>query len=73
MQYCIEAIDTDGMHHKQGVGRSWHRAVKCFQMLTAPQPHLQFIRSAKLVMVTDSGKKLDTIIRYQPQQQARVA
>lgn len=71
MQYAIEAIDTDGMYHKQGVGRQWQSAVRAFQELTTH--HTQFLKSAKLTVTTDTGHKLDTIYRYNPKSMARVA
>ena len=65
MQYYIEAIDTDNHAHKLGVGRYWFAAVRHFQQL----PKVE-LKAAKLVMLTETGHKLDTIIRWPAQARA---
>lgn len=64
MQYAIYA--SDGIEeYKIGVGRSWYWAEREFAKLD--KTHL---RKAKLVMITETGKKLDTVIRWQRQGKA---
>ena len=68
MQYKIEAIELNGTLHNIGVGRDWQHATRQFSHLDT-----SLLRSAKLVMVTESGRKLDTIIRYTGQRERQSA
>lgn len=67
MQYAIYA--SDGIEeYRIGVGRYWFTAKRQFERLD--KTHL---RSAKLIMITEQGRKLDTIMRWPTQTQRRVA
>lgn len=65
MQYYIEAIDVDDHSHKLGVGRYWFAAKRAFEQLPKHE-----LKQAKLMITTDNGHKLNTVIRWPRQERS---